>query len=70
MSHEDARVIPLRGRAEIVDRLELSAASRALLVATRLPSSRDVLPGEAAPGLEIQTASKRARSARSRNDST
>ena len=51
-------MIPLRGRAEIVDRLELSAASRALLVDAP-PELEDVLREEAAPGLEIQSVEAR-----------
>ena len=51
-------MIPLRGRAEIVERLELSAASRALLVDAP-PELEDVLRAEAAPGLEIQSAEAR-----------
>lgn len=51
-------MIPLRGRAEIVERLELSAASRALLVDAP-PELEDVLRAEASPGLEIQSAEAR-----------
>jgi hypothetical protein len=51
-------VIPLRGRAEIVERLELSAASRALLVDA--PAElEEVLRAEASPGLEIQSVEAR-----------
>ena len=51
-------MIPLRGRAEIVERLELSAASRALLVDAP-PELEDVLRTEASPGLEIQSVEAR-----------
>lgn len=51
-------MIPLRGRAEIAERLELSAASRALLVDAP-PEFEDVLRGAAAPDLEIRNVEAR-----------
>lgn len=51
-------MIPLRGRAEIVERLELSAASSALLVDAP-PELEDVLRGAASPGVEIQSVEAR-----------
>ena len=51
-------MIPLRGRAEIVERLELSAASRALLVDAP-PELESVLRGAASPELEIQSVEAR-----------
>ena len=51
-------MIPLRGRAEIVERLELSAASRVLLVDA--PAElEEVLRADASPGLEIQSVEAR-----------
>ena len=51
-------MIPLRGRAEIVDRLELAAASQALLVDAP-PELEEVLREAAPPGLEFHTVEAR-----------
>lgn len=51
-------MIPLRGRAEIVERLELSTASRVLLVDAP-PGLEEILRGAVSPGVEIQSAEAR-----------
>ncbi len=48
MSHEKAPTIPLRGRAEIVDRLEIPAARR-LLLAEAPPQFEQILAASLAP---------------------
>ncbi len=50
---------PLRGRAEILDRLEVAAAQRLLLVDAP-PELEDILSGAAAPGQSLTTIEARA----------
>jgi hypothetical protein len=52
-------VIPFRSSAELIDRLELSSATRALLIAVP-PELEAIVSGEGAPAIPIESVAARA----------